>query len=133
MKSGSSSLTEHATREGYFNRLSLLKRFDIRDRLRDIQCPVLFLAAENDRLVPAVEQARYMVERVAGGDARSRGARSPLPHRARYGPRVDSRQMATGPIFAVEVPRRFVCQHLAKTPRSLLLVARREIQSAFAL
>ncbi len=58
--------TVHATREGYLNRLTLLKRFDVRDRLRDIQCPVLFLAAENDHLVPSVEQARYMAERVPG-------------------------------------------------------------------
>jgi 3-oxoadipate enol-lactonase len=58
--------TVHATREGYINRLTLLKQFDVRDRLRDIQCPVLFLAAENDHLVPAVEQARYMTERVPG-------------------------------------------------------------------
>ena len=58
--------TVHATREGYLNRLSLLKRFDVRHRLQDIRCPVLFLAAENDHLVPSVEQARYMAERVPG-------------------------------------------------------------------
>jgi pimeloyl-ACP methyl ester carboxylesterase len=58
--------TVHATREGYINRLTLLKRFDVRHRLRDIQCPVLFLAAENDHLVPSVEQARYMAARVPG-------------------------------------------------------------------
>ena len=58
--------TVHATREGYLDRLTLLKQFDVRDRLRDIQCPVLFLAAENDHLVPSVEQARYMAERVPG-------------------------------------------------------------------
>lgn len=60
------ALTKHATREGYINRLTLLKQFDVRDRLGDIQCPVLFLAAENDHLVPAVEQARYMADRVPG-------------------------------------------------------------------
>ena len=56
--------TVHATREGYINRLTLLKQFDVRQQLHDIQCPVLFLAAENDHLVPAVEQARYMAARV---------------------------------------------------------------------
>ena len=58
------ALTKRATREGYINRLELLKQFDVRHRLRDIQCPVLFLAAENDHLVPSVAQARYMVDRV---------------------------------------------------------------------
>jgi pimeloyl-ACP methyl ester carboxylesterase len=62
--------TVHATREGYLNRLTLLKRFDVRHRLRDIQCPVLFLAAEHDHLVPSVEQARYMAERVPGSVVR---------------------------------------------------------------
>ncbi len=58
--------TVNATREGYLNRLALLKRYDVRARLHDITCPVLFLAAENDHLVPSVEQARYMSERVPG-------------------------------------------------------------------
>lgn len=58
--------TVHATREGYINRLTLLKRFDVRQQLQDIQCPVLFLAAEHDHLVPSVEQARYMAARVPG-------------------------------------------------------------------
>ncbi|OFW18029.1 MAG: hypothetical protein A3H97_04040 [Acidobacteria bacterium RIFCSPLOWO2_02_FULL_65_29] len=57
-------LTAHATRDGYINRLRLLRRFDVRDRLRDIRQPALFLAAENDHLVPAVAQARYMADRV---------------------------------------------------------------------
>lgn len=62
--------TVHATREGYINRLTLLKRFDVRHRLGDIDCPVLFLAAENDHLVPSVEQARYMADRVPGSAIR---------------------------------------------------------------
>lgn len=62
--------TVHATRDGYLNRLTLLKRFDVRHRLRDIQCPALFLAAEHDHLVPSVEQARYMAERVPGSAMR---------------------------------------------------------------
>ena len=57
-------LTAHATREGYVNRLKLLRHFDVRDRLQDIRQPTLFLASENDHLVPAVAQARYMAERV---------------------------------------------------------------------
>ena len=57
-------LTAHATRDGYINRLKLLRRYDIRDRLHEIRQPTLFLAAENDHLVPAVAQARYMADRV---------------------------------------------------------------------
>jgi len=58
--------TVQATQQGYLNRLALLRQYDVRARLSDITCPVLFLAAENDHLVPAVEQARYMTGRVPG-------------------------------------------------------------------
>ncbi|MGH9410625.1 MAG: alpha/beta fold hydrolase [Vicinamibacterales bacterium] len=57
-------LTAHASRVGYRNRLKLLTRFDVRDRLGEIRVPTLFLAAECDHLVPAVEQAREMAARV---------------------------------------------------------------------
>ena len=57
-------LTAHATRDGYINRLKLLRTFDVRDRLHDIRQPALFLASEHDHLVPAVAQARYMANRV---------------------------------------------------------------------
>ena len=56
--------TAHATRDGYINRLKLLRRFDVRDRLHEIRQPALFLASEYDHLVPAVAQARYMAARV---------------------------------------------------------------------
>jgi pimeloyl-ACP methyl ester carboxylesterase len=58
------ALTAHATRDGYLNRLRLLRRFDVRDRLHEIHEPALFLASEHDHLVPAVAQARYMADRV---------------------------------------------------------------------
>ena len=57
-------LTSSATRSGYMNRLKLLTRFDVRERLQEIRCRTLFLAAELDHLVPSVEQARYMSARV---------------------------------------------------------------------
>jgi pimeloyl-ACP methyl ester carboxylesterase len=57
-------LTARATRAGYVNRLKLLRRFDVRDRLHDIRPPALFLASEYDHLVPSVAQARYMADRV---------------------------------------------------------------------
>lgn len=61
------ALTANATRAGYINRLRLLRRFDVRDRLHDIRQPALFLASEHDHLVPAVAQARYMADRVPCG------------------------------------------------------------------
>jgi pimeloyl-ACP methyl ester carboxylesterase len=57
-------LTATASRDGYINRLQLLMSYDIRDRLHELRPPVLFLAAEQDHLVPSVEQAELMVSRV---------------------------------------------------------------------
>lgn len=57
-------LTANASRRGYLNRLKLLRQFDVRERLRDITQPTLFLAAECDHLVPAIDQARFMAARV---------------------------------------------------------------------
>jgi len=57
-------LTERATREGYLGRLRLLTAYDVRERLRELRVPVLFLAAEEDHLVPSVREARYMAARV---------------------------------------------------------------------
>ena len=56
--------TSSATREGYINRLRLLRRFDVREQLHEIQQPTLLLASELDHLVPAVDQARYMTARI---------------------------------------------------------------------
>ena len=58
-------LTARSTRTGYRNRLRILTTYDVRDRLREIQCPILFLAAEQDHLVPSVAQARLMAERAS--------------------------------------------------------------------
>lgn len=58
--------TKQTTRQGYINRLRILKDYDIRDRLREIQVPTLFLAANEDHLIPSVEQASYMAARVPG-------------------------------------------------------------------
>lgn len=63
-------LTADAGRDGYVNRLRLLQRFDVRERLHEIRPPALFLASEHDRLVPAVAQARYMTARVPGSAMR---------------------------------------------------------------
>ncbi|HEV2670522.1 MAG TPA: alpha/beta hydrolase [Gemmatimonadales bacterium] len=57
-------LTARTTRAGYLQRLRVLRDYDVRERLGEIQAPTLFLASDRDHLVPAVEQARYMAERV---------------------------------------------------------------------
>ena len=63
-------LTASADREGYVNRLQVLMAYDIRDRLHDLQPAALFLAAEQDHLVPSVQQAQLMVSRVPHGTLR---------------------------------------------------------------
>jgi 3-oxoadipate enol-lactonase len=57
-------LTADATRTGYINRLKLLRRYDVRDRLHELTMPTLFLAADQDHLVPSVAHARDMATRV---------------------------------------------------------------------
>src|SRR6185369_2836415 len=63
-------LTATASRDGYINRLQLLMSYDIRDRLHELRPPVLFLAAEQDHLVPSIQQAELMVSRVPRGTLR---------------------------------------------------------------
>lgn len=63
-------LTRQASRDGYLARLEALTQYDVRQRLHDIRVPTLFLAADQDHLVPAVEQARYMAARVPGSVVR---------------------------------------------------------------
>jgi pimeloyl-ACP methyl ester carboxylesterase len=57
-------LTAKATREGYVGRLTILRGYDVRESLREIRSPTLFLASQDDHLVPSVAQARYMTEKV---------------------------------------------------------------------
>lgn len=63
-------LTRDLSREGYIGRLRILTRYDVRDRLREIQAPTLLLAAEEDHLVPSPQQARFMGERIPGATVR---------------------------------------------------------------
>lgn len=60
------TLTAAASREGYLGRLQLLMRYDVRERLRELVPPTLFLAADQDHLVPSVTQGRFMAERTPG-------------------------------------------------------------------
>jgi pimeloyl-ACP methyl ester carboxylesterase len=57
-------LTQQTSREGYIARLRILQSYDVRDRLGELEMPVLFLASERDHLVPAVREARAMASRV---------------------------------------------------------------------
>ena len=57
------ALMRATTREGYVNRLAILRSYDLRDRLSTLCVPVLFLASDQDHLVPSVTQARDMAAR----------------------------------------------------------------------
>lgn len=57
-------VTASASRDGYCNRLKLLMEYDVRHRLQDVRVPTLFLASDQDHLVPSVAQAQYMAARV---------------------------------------------------------------------
>lgn len=53
-------LMRATTREGYLSRLRMLREYDVRTRLPEIEAPVLYLAADRDHLVPSVQQATLM-------------------------------------------------------------------------
>jgi 3-oxoadipate enol-lactonase len=50
--------------EGYARRLQLIRDLDIEDRLSNIHAPTLFIAAEKDRLIKSVREARRMAARM---------------------------------------------------------------------
>jgi pimeloyl-ACP methyl ester carboxylesterase len=51
-------------RDGYARRLQLIAEFDVISRLPEIQSPAIFIASENDLLVPSVKEARLMAARM---------------------------------------------------------------------
>ncbi|MEL7155410.1 MAG: alpha/beta hydrolase [Actinomycetota bacterium] len=55
-------------RSGYLRRLEILRTYDIRSRLSSLTVPVLFLAGDEDRLLPSARWARYMAQRVPSAD-----------------------------------------------------------------
>jgi pimeloyl-ACP methyl ester carboxylesterase len=63
-------LMKSTRREGYLNRLTILTRYDIRERLHELRIPALFVAAELDHLVPSLTQAKFMAARVRGAAVR---------------------------------------------------------------
>jgi pimeloyl-ACP methyl ester carboxylesterase len=63
-------LSRGIRKHGYLNRLKIIGGYDVRERLREIRVPTLFLAAEKDHLVPSVEQGTRMAARVPGAELR---------------------------------------------------------------
>jgi len=53
-------LTRGTTKVGYRNRLRILTRYDIRPALQRLTMPTLFLAADEDHLLPSVREARLL-------------------------------------------------------------------------
>ena len=58
------SETKTTTRRGYLGRLRILTRYDVREDLGRIHVPTLYIAADEDRLVPSLKQGQYMAARV---------------------------------------------------------------------
>lgn len=56
-------LTSATTKQGYLNRLHILTRYDMRSRLAALRVPTLYLAADQDHLIPSVREARFMSSR----------------------------------------------------------------------
>jgi pimeloyl-ACP methyl ester carboxylesterase len=83
-------LTARASRHGYVNRLKLLTRYDVRHLLHELRPSTLFLAAEQDHLVPSVAQARYMAARVPGSVVRVLAGHG---HICLIAPDIDLRQI----------------------------------------
>lgn len=50
--------------EAYRKRMQLIRDLDLRERLFEISVPVTIVAAENDKLVPSVQEAQLMSERM---------------------------------------------------------------------
>ncbi len=55
-------------REGYIRRLEMLRHYDVREQLVEIQAPALFLAGDRDQLLPSVKLAELMSRRVPRGE-----------------------------------------------------------------
>jgi pimeloyl-ACP methyl ester carboxylesterase len=63
-------LTRSTTRRGYLSRLRILADYDVRDRLGEVRAPALFLAADEDHLIPSVREGRRMAAGVPGATLR---------------------------------------------------------------
>lgn len=54
------AITDRTAKIGYVHRMRLLRDYDLRPRLAQLKVPVLFVACDQDHLVPAVSEARLM-------------------------------------------------------------------------
>ncbi len=63
-------LTDETTIHGYVNRLRVLQRYDLRNDLAELDVPTLFVAADRDRLLPAVREANRMHRLAPGSGVR---------------------------------------------------------------
>ena len=63
------SRMRHVGKRGYIRRLEILRDFDVRARLGEIQIPTLLLAGEKDRLLPSVQEAGFMAGRMPDASA----------------------------------------------------------------
>lgn len=63
-------LTSGTTKHGYLNRLRILTRYDMRARLAGLRSPTLYLAADQDHLIPSVREARFMSTRAPAATMR---------------------------------------------------------------
>ena len=60
-------LLECSFSDGYAvtrQRMNLIKQIDVRNRLREIQCPVTVIASAKDKLVPSIKEARLMTQKM---------------------------------------------------------------------
>lgn len=86
-------VTAGASRAGYFNRLELLMSYDLRHRLHELRVPTLFLAADQDHLVPSVRQAQMMAECVPNATLRVLQGHG---HICLIAPDIDLAEIVTG-------------------------------------
>ena len=82
--------TRGVGKRAYLSRLRILAEYDLRSRLGELRVPTLFVASDQDRLVPAVEEASYMAARVPGAALRVLPGRG---HRCLIAPGVDLAQI----------------------------------------
>ncbi len=59
-------LTDEASPRGFANRLRALRTYDLRDGVSGIVAPTLFVAADRDRVVPSLAEARRMHRALPG-------------------------------------------------------------------
>lgn len=55
-------------RDGYIRRLEILRDYDVRSDLPSLSMPTLYLAGDEDQLLPSAPWARYMADRTPGAE-----------------------------------------------------------------